>query len=631
MRSWNFETPIGSALHPANLTAEALLDALEAKQVHCWLDGGKLRMRVRKGTLDSETLEAISRLKGDLVQALQDRDREKDCDADRDEASWPCVIGALIGGAAGAVPVLQPTNMARQLRVTFRPLSATTPHTIAQFVRSLAEILQEHGVQVIPWDEAATQGTNVAGNAPSRSGHGKGREIVANDINAVIDVERAWTARERLRVALAETFYRWTLAKRSEHLSITQVLHKIAWLDDDLLNRLEDPFRTQIVLVRALDEAMLLPDVTYAEKIRHGLQVLFRSFAQIALQVSHDQLAVVNLNLCDSINPLTRLSETVLTSLIPKLYVPIRPIPIKRFTLGSFQPENSRYAEPLIELGRRMRPTGLFPAGSALSKVIRRRSRREIFEIMADGRAGVSYGFVAYAEPPHYADGPIELSRSQWADLRPLPQIAETHVRQSDTGRWYISIGEEDQMRFHQVPDLWITSSRSGANKTGLGVKDVVRVGLSRGCLTMQSAEGSELAKGVRPSYDLYVMFALALGAALYFPSLICKGAPMVHFHGYPSPDWFAANERWAGAHNPSMPCGTFESGIFNFLAIAEVARSSNVTPDLITVVEPDHGVNILAADPDHLVARVNEGVASRQIELGGRFYHALKSRQREG
>ncbi|MBX5242866.1 hypothetical protein [Rhizobium sp. NLR22b] len=620
------------SLHPINLTAEALLNTLAAKQIHCWVDGTKLRMRVRQGSLDSETLEAISRLKSDLVQALQDRDRAKDGNVDREEASWPCVIGALIGGVAGAVPVLEPTNMARQLRVTFRPLPATAPRAIAQFVRRLAEILQEHGVRVVPWDEAVKQGANVVdGNAPSRSGREKSRKIVANDINAVIDVERAWTARERLRVSLAETFYRWTLAKRNEGLSITQVLHRIAWIDDDLLNRLEDPFRTQIVVVRALDEAMLRRDVTYREKIRHGLKLLFRSFAQIALQVSHDKLAVVNLNLCDSIYPLARLSETVLTSLIPKLYVPIRPIPIKRFTLASFQPENSRYAERLIELGQRMRPTGLFPAGSTLSKVIRRRSRRDIFEIMADGRAGVSYGFVAYAEPPRYADGPIELSRSQWANLRPLPQLAETHVRQSDTGRWFISIGEGDQTRFHQVPDLWIISSRSGANKTDLRAKDVVRVGLSRGSLTMQSAEGTELAKGVRPSYDLYVMFALALGAALYFPSLIREGAPMVHFHGYPSPDWFAANEQWAGALNPSMPCGTFESGIFNFLAIAEVARRSNVTPDLITVVEPDHGVNILAADPDHLVARVNEGVASRQIELGGRFYQALKSHQREG
>jgi hypothetical protein len=630
LSSWNFETPIGSALHPTNLTAEALLDSLAAKQVHCWLDGKKLRMRSRKGTLDSETIEAISRLKGNLIEALQNRDRADDYN-DESEAAWPSAIGGLIGGAAGAVPVLEPTDMARQLRVTFRPLPANTPHLLVQFVRRLAELLQDHGVQVVSWEEATMQRPDLAGAAPSGKGKDKRSELVANDINAVIDVERALTLKERLRVALAEGYYRWTRTIGNEPPSITRVLHRIAWLDDSLLSRLEDPFGTQIVVVRAMDEAMLRPDVTYAEKISRGLQVLFRSFAQITLQITRDQLAVVNLNLCDSIYPVAWLRETVLTSLIPKLYVPIRPIPISRFKLRSFQPESSPYAERLIELSRKMRPTGLFPAGSALSKVISRRSRREIFEIMADGRAGVSYGFVAYAEAPQYADDPIELSREQWADLRPLAHIAATHVRQSDTGTWFVSIGEGDQMRFHQVPDLWIISSRSGANKTGLGVKDVVRVGLSRGRLTMQSAEGTELAKGVRPSYDLYVMFALALGAALYFPSLIRKGAPMVHFHGYPNPDWFAANERWAGAHNPSMPCGTFESGIFNFLAIAEIARRSNVTPDLITVVEPDHGVNILTADPDHLVARINEGVASGHIELGGRFYHALKSRQREG
>jgi hypothetical protein len=119
-------------------------------------------------------------------------------------------------------------------------------------------------------------------------------------------------------------------------------------------------------------------------------------------------------------------------------------------------------------------------------------------------------------------------------------------------------------------------------------------------------------------------MVAIALSAALYAPQLIESGAPMIHFHGYPSQHWFEPDEAYTGIDNPSVPCGTYESGVFNFLGIHCLADkfSSNLT--LAALIEPDHGTNIITSNLDHLLARLETGIQQGQIELGGKHFTSL-------
>ena len=128
----------------------------------------------------------------------------------------------------------------------------------------------------------------------------------------------------------------------------------------------------------------------------------------------------------------------------------------------------------------------------------------------------------------------------------------------------------------------------------------------------------------IKPSYDTYVMVAIALAAALYTPELIQQGAPMVHFHGYPARQWFQANEMYAGVENPSVPCGTFESGVFNFLSIHQLAAQNTGPLSLASLIEPDHGTNIIAKDLQTLLTRLTAGIDEGYIELGGKHFASL-------
>ena len=346
----------------------------------------------------------------------------------------------------------------------------------------------------------------------------------------------------------------------------------------------------------------------------------------IRIGVDVDRISILNMNLSDSIFPKQEMGEFVFKSLIPKVFVPITPLLLNRFQVGEYQPEKSIFAQKLVKLGQELAQTGLFPPGFKLNEVIKRKSHRDIVNVIVNGRTGVSYGFVAYAEPPQYF-GAKEINLAEWESLSPVEGFSSNELRQNSQGRNYLKTKIQGEDVFQQIPDIWLVSARSGSNKTNLNItSDVMRIGLKEK-LYLELPEGIHSNKAdIKPSYDIYVMLAISLSAALYTPDLIKDGAPIVHFHGYPAFDWFKANEYCVGVHNPSVPCGTYESGVFNFLGISSLANQPTANISLISLVEPDHGTNFIGNDLEYLVERLKAGCAEGQIELGGKHFASLKA-----
>jgi hypothetical protein len=221
--------------------------------------------------------------------------------------------------------------------------------------------------------------------------------------------------------------------------------------------------------------------------------------------------------------------------------------------------------------------------------------------------------------------GKVELAASEWDNLTAVAGFNSEQIRQNDSGRRYLKTKIKCQYHYKQIPDLWLVSSRSGANKTDLNLdKDILRLGLNSQLCLQIPAELDSAQTDIKPSYDTYVMVAIALAAALYTPKLVENGAPMIHFHGYTAKEWFIEHEYYAGVDHPSVPCGTYESGVFNFLSIYDIATKSDGDVALASLVEPDHGTNIIAADLDYLLTRLTAGLQQQQIELGGKHFASL-------
>ena len=619
------------------MNAAEVLAKLTQQGVLFWAENSKLNIRSPKGVITPEIQIEIATYKEDILALIQEMNVTSNYGYE------PLIqgislqtIGKLVGGFSGESPtgyqppIINPKFMAENLKVTFRPLPDNYHNqVIVRFRQQLMFYLQKHGVKVIPWKEATTELKHTI-KIPIINWHKSLKmQGVRADIDAVIDVERPNSWLRKLGIFVAETWYKLSYAwlKEKQQMSVIQIAKLSSWAEDHAAKYVEDPTNTQVVILTDIDNEFVNPLTPYSEKIRIGINTLVKTFSEIVIGVSNEKFSILNMNLSDSKFAHNEIEDFALKSLIPKVFVPITPLLISRFELGEYNPHLSNYAGKLIKLGQELASTGLFPAGFKLDEVIKRKSHRDIVNVIVNGRTGVSYGFVAYAEPPHYVGKP-EITIDEWKNLLPVVGFSNYELRQNEQGRRYIKLNINAENRFKQIPDIWLVSSRSGANKTDLNIdSDILRIGL-QDKLHLQLPLGSSSKKAdVKPSYDIYVMLAISLAAALYTPELIANGAPIVHFHGYPDFDWFQENEYCVGVNNPSVPCGTYESGVFNFLGIADLGEQIINDVNLISLVEPDHGTNFIASDLEYLVNRLKAGCVTGQIELGGKNFPSLKNR----
>lgn len=610
---------------------------LTQQGVYFWVDNDQLKIRSPKGVITSEIQANLMAYKTEILAFISEKISNKYTE------STPIIhgihldtIGRLIGGYVGQKeveykpPIINPKIMAQQLTITFKPLSTNYKNQeILQFRQDLQYFFQKYGATIMPWEQATTEFSyDIVLPIINKKKTFKFKGI-KSEINAIIDVETPATLMRKLKIFIAESWYKFytkTILK-SREMSVSNIARLSSWAEDHAAKYVENPTNTQVIVLSDIDNDFISSDIPYQQKINIGLNTLIRTFSEIVIGVGTDKFSILNMNLSDSIFQKNEIDNFVLKSLIPKIFVPISPLLLNRFEIGHYQPKESIYAKNLVKLGQELAATGLFPPGFKLNEVIKRKSHRDIVDIIVNGRTGVSYGFVAYAEPPQYF-GAKEISITEWESLLPVPEFNSNELRQNAQGRRYLKTIIKGKDVFQQIPDIWLVSSRSGSNKTNLNIgSDIIRIGLKEK-LYLELPQGihRELVD-IKPSYDIYVMIAISLAAALYTPELIQDGAPIVHFHGYPAFDWFKPNEHCVGVHNPSVPCGTYESGVFNFLGISSLANQAIANTSLVSLVEPDHGTNFIAHDMDYLLKRLKTGCANGQIELGGKHFASLKAK----
>jgi TubC N-terminal docking domain len=605
-----------------------LLKNLDRQNIQLWADGDKLNVRSPKGVLTQELRNELNEHKTEIIMFLREEETTEPIPTEGGLSLQ--TIGRLIGGSTGQSckkPIIDPKAMAQKLAVAIRPLPNNYKNDeVLQFREQLILKLKDYGVTIEPWDETLTELNYEV--AIFKWKMKIKTKVVKSSINAVIDVERHPSLWRKLGIVAAESFYKLysDLSSKSRTMSVLRIAALSSWAEDHAAKYIEDPTNTQVIILTSLDSKFTDPKLPYQQKIKVGLNTLVRTFSELVIGVSSKAISILNMNLSDSIYAVDEIDKFVLNSLIPKIYVPIIPIPMNRFEIEQYDPQKSDYSGKLVTLGHKLADTGLFPPGAKLSEVIPRKSHRDIVNVIVNGRTGVSYGFVAYAEPPQYIGAP-EISESEWENLLPVEGFHLDEVRQNEMNRKYVKTEVRENYVFKQIPDLWLVSSRSGSNKTDLNLEqDILRIGLSSDArlLLQLPRDVNPKALDIKPSYDLYVMLAIALASSLYAPALIQNGLSMVHFHGYPASEWFGPNEYYTGVHNPSVPCGTYESGVFNFLSIYNLANiHSNI--DLASLIEPDHGTNVIAHDLDYLIERLRDGCEKNQIELGGSYFPSLK------
>ena len=340
---------------------------------------------------------------------------------------------------------------------------------------------------MISWEDATTE--DVSYGIFSRL---MGLRSVRRKVNAVIDVKKRLSPFRWFLSKVAENIYRMV---RKDSLSVSSILKISGWADDFTVGYLQDPYNTQVITIMSLDPEFENEDTTYERKISLGLKNLINNMSEIVIGVSDSKFAIINMNLSDSIYRHDQLDDFVLYSLIPKIYAPIKPPVLTRFSVSEYDPKEFEYAGKLSALGADLKSTDLFPAGSKFIDAIKRLSHRDVANKILDGRTGVSYGFIALAEPPGY-DGDKYIDGSAWNSLQEIPGYNPDEVRAAPNDRWYVRTLLGGETEYQQVPDIWIVTSRSGCDKTNLNPdSDIVRIGLVKGKASPPDTERSRPGK----------------------------------------------------------------------------------------------------------------------------------------
>lgn len=305
-------------------------------------------------------------------------------------------------------------------------------------------------------------------------------------------------------------------------------------------------------------------------------------------------------------------TDGVMNNLIPKISAQVTPPRLSEFEIkeNSFDPGSRQYVtaiKDLVDGGALLDKSGLYPRRKNIKDLyFRNNLYRWIGNIHLDKRSGMSYGFVARQLPTELSEL-ILLDEFKKLNIEAEPI---TDALYSLDGQFYLSIGLVGQEYAIKLPEVYVLTSKSGADKSKLDIgTDIIKMGLVNGVMKLETAIGSDMNNDYRPSFDTKVILAHILGNAIIasvlefirpgnsFSKMISKeGIGLAHWHGYVKDGDFPGGFIIHGEANLPVSCSSPQSGIYalkgKFEILDKLAGSgADFNGDI--QIEPHHGSNV--------------------------------------
>jgi len=344
-----------------------------------------------------------------------------------------------------------------------------------------------------------------------------------------------------------------------------------------------------------------------------GLNLFASLMTNLAITVSEDDWTLYSFN---GSYPTFSIRENfdfnVLHNFIPKIGAPVMPPKLDDFAIrkGSFAVNDQFYApyiKDLIEGGLLLGKTNLYPKRKSVSDLnFRNNFYKWVGSIYLDGRNGMSYGFIVRQLP-------VELSQiipaQEFEDYFENKEKGEEEIIEKK-GKIFLRFDMFGQEFFIKVPDVWVLSSKSGADKSHLNRQtDIIKMGLVDGRMIIETPSGVDVEGDYKPSFDTRVILAHAVTNAIlgsifaYFKphwefseKLRENGMALAHWHGYMNSRLIPKGWEMYGYDNPPVSCSSPQSALYAFRGKIEaglhcLADNKEYKGDIH--IEPHHGVNI--------------------------------------
>ncbi len=348
----------------------------------------------------------------------------------------------------------------------------------------------------------------------------------------------------------------------------------------------------------------------------------------IVIAVDSEKWMIYNYN---ASHPIFRIDSPdfdshITKGLIPKVVAPISPHRLSEFLIltTQFDPHDSVHApiiRDLLDGSRQFDDTRLFPKGKKIDDLpFRKNFHKLIGKMHLDNRSGMSFGFFA-KQMPTILEKPIDIKSEDIRHLG-LAEHAAAHPEQDffydNKGDLWILLelnkegaGTEKHTYALKVPEIWVMTIRSGADKTNINPsKDLLKLGLKNGKMLIEVPRGLRMDSTYKPSFDTKVILAHAVGNAInasiakylgqnsaFVDTIEKTGMAMSHWHGYFNSSRIPAGIFEYGKENPHVACSSPQSAIYalegklvNFEMHA-LQDKKDYVGDIH--VEPHHGSNV--------------------------------------
>lgn len=498
---------------------------------------------------------------------------------------------------------ITPEQMARHLKVTFFSENEVfINQEVGFFLEQLKSSFKQLGVEIIPFEKSLIA-------LPVRK---KLKRELSVLIQNLIILLRKFSER------LVSRGYHADFLKIKRGKKVKPGIAIIAVSEKETSNVVlavdfKSSLRFNPVITILVDDGRLTPEASYQEHIDFALRKFTWHMSDLIILVSKQYWRLYSFNGSYSSYSLKEnFEKNILWSLVSKVSAPVLPPRLRDFKIIStrFDPsdaEHKFYVEDFIISGPLLHKTGLYPAQKKIFDLpFRNNLYRWLGSLYLDKRNGMSYGFLA-RQLPVSVEMPISFQTA-----REKFKIVNYHGQEVFVvdNIIYLLVKISDHSLFVRVPDVWVLSSRSGANKTQLDPKtDIVKFGLINGRLVIAFPKQLKKFNDYRPSFDTKVILAHALGNALfasiskYFNknlkfsnTLQAHGMALIHWHGYLESELIPQNWYCYGQDNPPVSCSASQAAFYAFKG-KESAIQDSILHDNVyegdVHIEPDHGTNM--------------------------------------
>jgi len=499
---------------------------------------------------------------------------------------------------------LTPSEMTKNLKVTFFPHNNYIDKEIISFGNKLEATFKELGVKVIPYN-------NVL-KTPSFKNIFKRVFLFFSIYKRVVN---SLTIKEN-QVDFKKTYYRkfWAFVFEKKIRRDIAIISLGEGKEGNLPIDYTTSFKENPIVTILQKNDKINESGSFQEHMENALNLFTWNMTNLAVCVDKNSWTVYSFNLSYPNFSIDKdFKKNVLNSLITKIAAPVVPPYLSEFVVqkNDFDVDDTKYKpslDDLVKSGPLLEKTGLYPAGRKIDSLkFKNYFYRWVGAIHLDERNGMSYGFVARQLPTKIPKAELleNVKDKELADKIRGKEIVEHN------SNFFVKILAQGKELVVEVPEVWVLTSRSGANKTKLDPKkDIIKMGLKNGQMFLSLPKGFESADDYRPSFDTKVILAHAVSNAIFagvlsyfkpessFPKILQNsGFGLAHWHGYIDPKYIPRGWVIYGQGNPSVSCSSPQTAVYAFYGkengIINNVLENNEDYKGDIHIEPHHGTNM--------------------------------------